>query len=319
MGNLWHIKNWFKVGHEISWKLSFNTLISFLVLTNTVSSSSAAKTIANKHKIVLEYLEAEQSDIIEKYRNIKETPSKQTTVRYIWSLWWQGEETAPELVKACLARLRRNANGAKLIVITKNNYKEYVEIPEYILEKREKGYISFAQLSDILRFTLLEKYGGLWLDSTIYTSKPIPKEYFSYPFFSQHTKWSESCFVQHNLWHGFSIGSQPGGKLVSFAKEMFYDYWIDHDVLVDYFMIDYILMIAYNQFPDIKDEIDSLPYSSERLYDLVTVLSSEYDKDYFENLMDECIFSKLNWHASYKTTANGKDTYYSHIINNSHF
>lgn len=319
MGNLWHIINWFRVGHEISWKLSFDTLISYLSLTKVIRSSSVAKTIANKHKIVLEYLETEQSDIIEKYRNIKEISSKQSIERYIWSLWWQGEDTAPELVKACLNQIRKNSNGAKLIVITKYNFREYMELPEYILEKKEKGYISFAQLSDIIRFTLLEKYGGLWLDSTIYTSKAIPEEIFSYSFFSQHTKWSEPCFVQHSLWHGFSIGSQPGGKLVSFAKEMFYDYWIDHDVSVDYFMIDYILMIAYNNYPDIKAEIDSLPYSSERLYDLVNLLSSEYDKEYFDKLMDECIFSKLNWHASYKSIANGKDTYYSHIINNSHF
>lgn len=314
MGNLWHVKNWFRVGHDISWKLNINTLLSFLSLTKYFNNSSTLKAAEKKHKIVLEYLEKEQGDIIEKYRNIKEKDINLSSERYIWSLWWQGEETAPELVKACLRQLRKNANGAKLIIITKDNYSDYIDIPEYILEKRKKGYISFAQLSDIIRFTLLEKYGGMWLDSTIYTSKPIPEEYFKYPFFSQHTKWSASCYVQHNLWHGFSIASQPGGKLVSFAKEMFFDYWIDHDVLVDYFMIDYIIMLAYKHFPDIKSEIDNLPYSSERLYNLVDILCDEYNEEYFNQLMEECIFSKLNWHKKYKTEINGKETYYSHIV-----
>ena len=73
-------------------------------------------------------------------------------------------------------------------------------------------------------------------------------------------------------------------------------------------------MVAYRNFPDIKAEINTLPYSSERLYDLVSILSKEYDKNYFDTLMNECLFSKLDWHKNYKETKNGKETYYSHLI-----
>ena len=111
------------------------------------------------------------------------------------------------------------------------------------------------------------------------------------------------------------MGSQKGSRLVSFAKEMFFEYWKTHDVLIDYFMIDYIIMLAYNVFTDIKKEIDSLPYSSERLYDLVNVLSKEYNEDYFNSLKDDCIFSKFDWHKTYKANVKGKETFYSHIVN----
>lgn len=296
-------------------KLELYSRISFLYLNKAFKNPLILKVAERKHKLVFKFLEKEQADVIEKYKNLKEKKLDEVCERYIWTLWWQGEDLAPEVVKLCLNQLKKNSNGAKVVLITKDNYKDYIELPPYILEKRDKGYITFQQLSDIIRFTLLEKYGGLWLDSTIYTSKPIPKEYFDYPFFSQHTKWADTCFVQHNLWHGFCIGSKKGGKLVSFAKEMFFDYWENHDVIVDYLMIDYILMIAYNHFNDIKEEIDSLPYSSERLYELVTILNNEYDEKYFNSLMEECIFSKLDWHKEYKLSIKGKETYYSHIVN----
>lgn len=314
MGYLWHVKNWFKVGKEFSWNLSFNTLLGFMSLNKHFQNNFFLRHADKKHEYIISYLEKEFASLIEKYKSIPEETNT-TNEKTIWTLWWQGEQNAPDLVKACLEQLKRNANGAEIIILTKDNYKNYIELPDYILEKRDKGYISFAQLSDIIRFTLLEKYGGLWLDSTIYTSKPISDEYFSRPFFSQHTKWCDTCFVQHNLWHGFSIGSKKGGKLVSFAKEIFYEYWKKQDTLIDYLMIDYIIMLAYINFSDIKSEIDSLPYSSEKLYDLVNLLSKEFNEEHFDLLMEECIFSKLDWHKKYKSIVKGKETYYSHIVN----
>ncbi len=315
MSNMWHVKNWFRVGHNISWALNFHTLFGFLYLYKPFDNSFSLRQADKKHKFILSYLRKEHGDIIEKYRAIKET-DYECDKRYIWTLWWQGEESAPPLIKKCFEEMKRNANGAEVVILTKDNYKNYIELPDYILEKREKDYISFAQLSDIFRFTLLEKYGGLWLDSTVYTSQPIPEAYFSYNFFSQHTHWKETCFVQHNLYHGFIIGAKPHSKLVSFVKEMFFEYWKKHDTLVDYLMIDYLLMLAYEEFPDIKEEIDSLPYSSERLYDLVSMLNKPYNEKELEKLKEECIFSKLDWHRKYKERIQNSPTLYAHLFIN---
>lgn len=106
-------------------------------------------------------------------------------------------DNAPPLIQACINSTRKNAGNAEVIVITKDNISDYVDVPAYIMEKKRKDWISFAQLSDIIRFLLLEKYGGLWLDATVFTAKEIPENYFDYDFFSQHTKWQKTCFVQH--------------------------------------------------------------------------------------------------------------------------
>ena len=64
------------------------------------------------------------------------------------------------------------------------------------------------------------------------------------------------------------------------------------------------------EYPEIKAEIDALPWSSERLYDLVHMLNKPYDENTFISLRDECIFSKLDWHRNYRLTASGNKTFY---------
>ena len=315
MSNMWHVKNWFRVGKNISWKLNFHTLFGFLFLTKP--TKFFYKQAEKKHEFVLSYLRRELKDVIDEYKDYREVePAKNIADnRIIWTLWWQGEKNAPPLVKACINSMKKNANGANVIVITKDNYENYVTIPSYIFDKHEKGYICNAVLSDIIRFHLLEKYGGLWLDATIFVSSPIPREYYDFIFYSQHTKPQEmTCWVQNNAYHIFVIGSQPHAKLVSFTKDMFLEYWKTHNTAVDYLCTDYFFYLAMQEFPEIKAEIDSLPYSSERLYDLVKVLNKPYDESYFLKLKEDCIFSKLDWHKKYKTIIKGKETFYKVLL-----
>lgn len=316
MGNMWHVKNWFRVGHNISWRLNFHTLLGFLYLSHP--RDCFYQQAQKKHEFVLSYLKKEMEPVIEKYRAVPEIPTEKTepSNRIIWTLWWQGEENAPPLVRACIDTMKKNSNGARLIVITRDNIADYIVLPNYILEKNAKGYICNAALSDIIRYALLEKHGGLWLDSTIFVSKPIPPEYFTYSFFSQHTQPVEkTAWVQNNAYHGFVVGGKPGAKMVSFAKEMFFEYWKTHDTAVDYLMVDYILYLAMREYPEIRQEINSLPWSSERLYELVSLLDSPFDKAHFDQLCDACIFSKLDWHRKYRDTVRGRPTYYHHLLN----
>ena len=312
MGNWWHIKNWFRVGSNISWKLNFYTLGAFIYLSKP--SDFLYKLSEKKHKYVLTYIKKELPDVIEKYRLYKEIEPIPVQKRTIWTLWWQGENNAPPLVRACIKSIRDNANGAEVIVITKDNYKNYVDVPEYILEKKKKDYICFAVLSDIIRLSLLAKYGGLWLDATIYVSKPISKDIFNKTFYSLHTKWEKTSWVQHNAYHIFVIGSQKNGKLVSFTRDMFLEYWKTHDTAIDYLCTDYFFFLAMQEYPEIKEEIDSLDYTSERLYDLVHMLNKPYDEKEFIKLKEDCIFSKLDWHKKYKKEIKGKPTYYNKLV-----
>lgn len=77
-------------------------------------------------------------------------PPVMNDVNVIWVCWLQGIEQAPDIVKKCYKRLTALENH-RIIVITNDNFEDYVNIPEYILDKYNKGIISPTHFSDILR------------------------------------------------------------------------------------------------------------------------------------------------------------------------
>lgn len=314
MKNRLFIKEWIRFGKEISWKLNFYSLFTFLYRIKPCDFFYRGS--LKEHKLILSYLKKDLSDVIGSYRSRLEIDGNSvTSSKIIWLLWWQGDESMPPLVRACIESTKKNANGAEVILITKNNFLSYIDIPLYILEKHKNGQISLAQLSDIIRYSLIEKYGGLWLDATIYTGHLIPAEIFNYNFFIWHTEQEKNCYVQQNDYHGFIVGSKRNEKLVSFVREMLYEYWKRHDILIDYFLVDYLVYIGKQSFPEIMSEIDSLPKMSKRIYEMKAMLDQAYDKNKFEELTNACLFSKLDWHKKYMIVTNrGEDTLYSILI-----
>ena len=316
MNTKWLIKNWFRVGHKISWKLNFETLTSLLYFVPVFQNDFIYRIVQKKHKFVLDYLSETYSELIEKYKRLDRVSVKtpENNKHYIWVMWWQGEEAAPELVRMCIDSMRRNANGAEVVVIDKNNYRQYADIPSYIIEKHNKGYISFAQLSDIMRIYLISSHGGLWLDSTIYVSQKIPSEIFEQSFYSLHTSLKKTAFVQNDRVHCFVLGGRSDSKLISFVKELLSSYWADHDVIIDYYLLDYSIMLAYWKFDDIHTMIDNLKPTSEGLYDLVSVLDNPYEEDRVSQILADNLFSKLVWNQKHRYHIAGKDTVYSVLL-----
>lgn len=37
-------------------------------------------------------------------------------------------------------------------------------------------------------------------------------------------------------------------------------------MLLDYFLVDYVIALAYNNYPDVKKMIDAVPYNNEECY-----------------------------------------------------
>ena len=98
-------------------------------------------------------------------------PESGTEKKTIWWCWLQGIENAPSIVRACYNSLVQGEwfkdHGYTVSVIDAQNWKKYIELPGYIVEKWEKGRIPAAMFSDLLRVELLIKYGGTWIDSTV--------------------------------------------------------------------------------------------------------------------------------------------------------
>ena len=159
---------------------------------------------------------------------VKENQSK------AWTCWWQGEEHAPELVKCCWQSQKMNLPpGTEFVVITEENYRDYIELPEYVLQKVEKGSITLTTLSDIIRAALLYKYGGFWLDATLLILKPLPKEILEYSLYTRTLPETQYC--TNVVWADWFLYAKSGNKLFQFLEEAFFYYFSVHDS-IKYFL-----------------------------------------------------------------------------------
>lgn len=104
-------------------------------------NESRKKHLLRKHDIMIRYYEKTFGDFLKTY-DYNHTNQEFQKTKYsdrIWICWWQGLEQAPELVKVCVNSIQKNAGNHRVIVLTDDNYKDYVDIPEWVEEKRIKG------------------------------------------------------------------------------------------------------------------------------------------------------------------------------------
>ena len=245
-------------------------------------------------------------------------PMEQLTTEnyYIWVLWWQGMDSAPELVRACYANLVHQ-NGSRVKLITKDNINLYVDIPKYILEKVENNIITFTHFSDILRVSLLACHGGIWIDSTCWTTEPVPKRFLNCPVYTSKTKGQRDYGLWSNAkWSGWLLGTNskqhPG---FVFCRQFFVEYWKNETVLIDYLLIDFVLTLAYENVRKFQLDVDNVPFNNENRNSLYFLLNQEYDYTKLQKIMNNSWCFKLSYkHNHPKKSKSGKITFYGYIL-----
>ena len=254
------------------------------------------------HKAILSYLYKKYKHLIEKYnREDLSFESTQTANRNtIWCFWWQGIENAPELVRVCLNSIRKQNTACDVVVIDQNNFAQYVDLPEYIIEKVNNGSISYTHFSDILRFNLLKRYGGIWMDATIFCVNPLQQEYLSAPFFTAKSNESISECVANYRWTCYLMAGDANHIVFDYIVDFYNCYFKDHDSPIHYFLTDYGIQLAYENIPKIKSALDSVPVNNEMRGMLTKHLCDKYTEEYsVEALKKASEFYKLFWKQKY--------------------
>ena len=200
-----------------------------------------------KHKTILDYLYKEFDVFLSNYSEEK-YEEKSETSKKIFTMWIQGIENIPLIVKKTIESQKKYAEkfGYEFIFLDKNNIFNYIQLPEIIVEKYEKGIIDFIKFSDIVRVTLLAKYGGVWLDSTIYIDDTNKLEYFDSEFFTIKSLKGRKIpkFVPEGKWTGFCLAGRKKHLLFKFLRDFQIEYFTKFDVAIDYFLIDYLIELA---------------------------------------------------------------------------
>lgn len=231
----------------------------------------------------------------------------------IWYCWLQGEDKMPDIPKLCLQSIRKYSNGHPVILLTYENYRQYVTLPKFIEDLYLKGKIKNAHFADILRVYLLEQNGGLWLDSTILLTKDIPDYIFYMPFFSIKNK-ENNLYVSKCRWSVFCLGGFPHNVIYRTVSKCFIDYLTQQDCFVDYFMFDHFIDMAYQRSEIVKHMIDEVPYNNENVHKLAPLLCKKFDKTQFQELTKDTFLFKLNWRRYTQEELNQDADNYYHFL-----
>ncbi len=225
-------------------------------------------------------------------------PNPSVPEKSIFIMWWQGEDKAPALVKACIDSVRRHARGHEVIVISKDNVEEYVHLPEFVMSKVGWG-ISFTHLSDLIRLNLLALYGGAWIDSTVFCARDITEDMFVRPFYSIHFA-GRTKNPADGWWTTFLMFAEKGNEIMKRTLEYHYLYWQKHNVVADYIMFDYFIKQVITEDKELARQVFSLPIENKDVFLLLPHLDDEgFDMDDFLSRHDTT-FYKLSWKRQFK-------------------
>lgn len=229
----------------------------------------------------------------------------------IWVFWMQGEAQMPPLVKMCYRQLTAHN---RVTLLTLENLGDYISLPTYIWEKFHSGMIMPAHLADIVRVTLLEKYGGVWVDATCFVPRELPDYFFSHSFVSPHTdevgghwvSWCMATNIRHN-------------PLFRFVRDMFLDVVRNNDVWPTYLLLDHLLEYAYEHSEEVKIMIDGNVENNVGRNDLHFLLNKPWNPEKFSELCAANHIFKLSYKTPWlRKLDDGRETFYgflqTHIV-----
>ncbi|MCF2684357.1 capsular polysaccharide synthesis protein, partial [Faecalicatena contorta] len=188
------------------------------------------------------------------------------------------------------------------------------DIPEHIIEKLEDGKISLTHFSDILRMNLIAYNGGFWVDATIFCSKKVEEAVFENPIYTGRNPGKDFKNISNWDWTGFAIAGWKGNSLFVAANAIFSAYWDENDVLIDYYLIDYVLRMVYENIPEVKATISQIkPNNTEQMH-LCHNLNSPYSEEGYQSIVTRSTWlHKLSWKEKWnEKTSEGEKTMYAH-------
>lgn len=270
--------------------------------------------------LVYSYFEKYFQNIIKDYKGKKTLASTEPSSKNVWICWWQGYDKMPELCKMCYSNLQKNIpHGYTVTLVTQDNYSDFVDMPSYIIDRLNSGSLSITQFSDILREALLYYQGGLWIDSSVWTTPGFFRfidtnlEFWSIKLDHIYKEYMIGQVISECKWSGFFMYGKKGNLVTKFAFDCMCQYFREHSVTLDYFIQNFIIKIGYNNIPAIRTIIDNIPLSNSHLYALWLQLNKPFEQKQWDEMIADTGAFKLSQKARYIDEINGRLTFHGHL------
>lgn len=225
----------------------------------------------------------------------------------IWFYWNTGIENAPDIVKACYASVKKH-EGERVILLSDDTLRSYIQMPENIEEKKKKGFMPLACYTDLLRFALLEHYGGTWMDATVYLTECIPEGIIGSDFFAfRNSLGLLDNPARYPVWF---LHARRHSAVITKVRNISFAYWEKENHVMEYLLSNLIITKVLQKDPVAERAI---PYiSSDCSEYLVRILGETYDEAQWEWVKRLTGIHKLTYKLSPEIEK--KDTFYKRLV-----
>ena len=193
-------------------------------------------------------------------KDIREGFNSSSLEKNIWILWLQGWDSPPWLIQQVKKSWEKHNPGWKIHLLTEDNLSNYVDGIDYM----NKDSITPQAKSDIIRLSVLQKYGGVWADATLLCMKPldnwIHQDIHPSGFWMYHGPGGGMNVAQGPA--SWFIVSRANSYLISAWKKECDSYWEMRSSTDNYSWMDYLFRKLYESDPQFKKEWDAVPYIS---------------------------------------------------------
>ncbi|GBU20893.1 hypothetical protein R80B4_00780 [Fibrobacteres bacterium R8-0-B4] len=228
--------------------------------------------------------------------------------KIFWQYWHQGiDDNTPSVINNCLSSVEKNKGDYRVILITAENIGDYIEMPDFIWKKLNKGGFNLPALSDLVRLYLLSAYGGVWLDATIYLTKPIDERWLRKDFFalqrsetpphdaSVYEKFDPLYFswnpvAQVKLLNSFII-AKPNNKIVGDLLSILLEYWKKESQTRCYhfFQICFNRMMQHKEWYELNCEL----VGDTDCHTLQILMKDDFDHNLYTKIISRSNIHKL--------------------------
>lgn len=215
----------------------------------------------------------------------------------LFSIWLQGEDSAPDVVKACWRSVRWNCQQ-ELVILDSESLFQWISLPDYVVDKWRCGRMRAAHFADICRLELLYRYGGVWLDATDYVPAPLPEWLWKCDFFVYMSgttlkgwySYVQNCFIR----------ARKGDFLVGAWRDMLLEYWKHEDSVVDYFVHQLLFRKLLECNPEAAKRFETMPKIEQDSTHTVWFGrgNDAFDAGVWDSLTSVAMFQKTEYKSS---------------------
>ncbi len=175
--------------------------------------------------------------------------------KIIWILWFQGWENAPKIAKTCMRTWRKHNPDWTIHALSSANLHDFIDLHQTHPGTKGKT-LPYAVLSDVTRIALLHRFGGVWVDSTLYCNKPLDDWL--------HVNTESGFFAFSNpgpdrMLSTWFLAATKGSYVVEHWSRLTAEYWNSRNELHHYFWFNYLFADVYNSDAKFREIWDATP------------------------------------------------------------